>query len=499
MKDKLSNYVRAGYSGLYIVSHEELRVEKELKAVTDATKFSLWAWSVTSGIQKIDDTVKEIQTIADSQDPFAMLTAFEGLEEKSVLLLRDFHMWFAEPNPIIFRKLKDSLMLAKAHNRVIVIIGCLLKLPPELEKEITVLEFSLPDRTQLREVLESVADSGSVKLPKNVELILDAASGLTTTEAENAFALAVVEAKDITPEIVQREKALTVRKNGLLEIVSNKVGVDQIGGLENLKRDLLEKRNLFTQEARDYGLPSPRGVLAVGQAGSGKSLTATATASIFNIPLLRLEAGKLFGSLVGQSEGNWRAAFATAKAIAPCVFWIDEVDGLFSGAESSGQTDGGTTNRVIKAILQDMQMNGEGIFFFFTANDIDGLPDPLIDRLDVWSVDLPNATEREAIWKIHIEKRGRKSKGYDLADLSKITDGFSGRQIEQVWLKAMTLSFNAKREPKESDVLEVAKRVVATSITMKEAIEKRRARLQNRATPASAPEAKASTARKIAK
>jgi SpoVK/Ycf46/Vps4 family AAA+-type ATPase len=219
---------------------------------------------------------------------------------------------------------------------------------------------------------------------------------------------------------------------------------------------------------------------------------------VFGLPLLKLEAGRIFGSLVGESERNWRTAFATAKAVAPCVLWIDEVDGLFSGAESSGKTDGGTTMRVIKAVLQDMQFNGQDIFFVFTANDIDNLPDPLIDRLDVWSVDLPTKSEREAIWKIHIEKYGRKARAFDLDELADETDGFSGRQIEQVWLKALTLAFNAKREPTNADALKVVKTFVPTSVTMATAIEKRRKRLANRAMSASAPELKATPGRKVA-
>lgn len=485
MKTQIQNYIRAGYPGLYITSHEEQRIEKEFTAIAKACEFHLYAWSLTSGIVNTVDG----GAVADSQSEFEALACFDSLPERSLLLLRDFHLHLAEPNPMLFRKLKDCLLSGKATNKVIVIVGCTLRLPPEIEKLMVVLEYKLPDRDELLAVLTTIAKAQKLKLGVTDKL-LDAAAGLTTTEAEDAFALSVIEAGDIQPAIVHREKSNVVKKNGLLEIVETKVTLDDIGGLEMLKSDLLEKRNLFTKAAREYGLPTPRGMLCVGQPGTGKSLGATATKSIFNLPLVRLEAGKLFGGVVGESERNWRTAFATARAIAPCILWVDEVDGLFSGAESSGKTDGGTTARVIKAILQDMQMNSEGIFYFFTANDIDGLPDPLIDRLDVWSVELPNAVEREAIWEIHITKRSRSPKKFNLAELAKITDGYSGRQIEQVWLKSMTRAFNENREPKESDVATVCKTVIATSITMKEAIEKRRQRLLNRATPASAPETK---------
>src|SRR5579884_1731835 len=497
MKKQISNYLKAGYSGLYIVSHEEQRVSAEIVSAIAQMDFKLHTWSITEGI--VDMSEKEPKAIADTNDPTEMLKKFHDLPEKSVVVLRDFHMLLADPNPYLFRLVKDALSVGKTSNRAIVIVGCTLRLPPELEKEIVVLDFALPDRTQLREILDGICKSAKSKLNGNVEEILDAASGLTTIEAENAFSLSIVEAKEVIAPIVAREKSNTIRKNGLLEIITSDITLDDIGGLEVLKKDLAEKRGVFTKAARDYGLPSPRGILTVGQPGTGKSLTATATANIFGIPLVKLEAGKLFGSLVGQSEGNWRTAFATAKAIAPCVFWIDEVDGLFCGAASSGTTDSGVTNRVIKAILQDMQSNSEGIFYFFTANDIDGLPDPLIDRLDVWSVDLPSLREREAIWRIQIAKRNRDPKKFGIAELATATNGFSGRQIEQVWLKAMNVAFNDnRREPRNSDCLAAVGRFTPTSITMKEAIERRRERLKNRATPASAPEIKTSSGRKLA-
>lgn len=498
MRQKLLSYVRAGYAGLYITSWEEARVEAEIRAVAKERDFKLHVWSVTQGVIDVTDADAPVE-IPDTQDPLAMLEAFTKLDEKSILVARDFHGFLADPNPLLYRKVKDALAIGKASNRVLIILGCVLKLPPELEKEVTVIEFKLPDRDQLKIVLDAIAKSAGVELNGNTDPILDAASGLTSTEAENAFALSVVEAKDILPEIVAREKAETVKKNGLLEIVSTKITLDEIGGLENLKADLFSKRNLFTKEAKEYGLPSPRPLLCVGQAGTGKTMTATATATVFNLPLLRLEAGRLFGSLVGESERNWRTAFATAKAIAPCIVHCDEIDGLFAGAESSGKTDGGTALRVIKAILQDLQFNAEGIFFVFTANDIDNLPDPLIDRCDVWSVDLPTQQERESIWSIHIAKRGRKPKKFNLPELARLTEGFSGRQIEQVWLRAMTFGFNKHREPTEKDVEEAAASCVATSITMKDAIERRRARLKNRAQAASRTEtATAATGRRLA-
>jgi SpoVK/Ycf46/Vps4 family AAA+-type ATPase len=490
MKDQIVNYLKAGYPGLYLTTFEEQRAAKEIVGAARELRYHLFTWSCVDGIVSVPEEGTDAVSIPDTEDPNAALAKFKDLAEKSILVMRDLHAFLrGDPYPALVRRIKDCMAIGKATTRHIIITGCELRLPIELEKEITTMEFKLPDRATLRDAVDAICETAKVKMKSNMDLVLDAASGLTTMEAENAFAKSIIEHGDIVPAAVQHEKAETVKKNGLLEIVEAEITMDDIGGLEYLKQALVEMQDLFTAGAREYGIPTPRGMLTVGQPGCGKSLVAKATASIFKLPLIRLDAGKLFGSLVGQSEGNWRNAHATAAAIAPCIMWIDEVDGLFAGAQSSGQTDSGVTARVIKAILQDMQERSEGIFFIFTANDIDGLPDPLIDRLDTWSVDLPNPTEREAIWRIHIAKRGRKPKDYKLRDLAVATEGYSGRQIEQIWLKALTVAFNAhKTEPSAADCIAAVARFAPTSKTMAEAIERRRKRLKDRATPASAPE-----------
>jgi AAA+ superfamily predicted ATPase len=515
MKTRILNYFQAGYSGLYLVSYEEARVDGEVRSaveaynanVPDDAGFKLYTWSVTDGIIDVTDIDRPMKVAPakdydDTKDPMAMLATFDCLESKSVLIAHDLHLFLAETSPVLFRKMKDALLFGKASNRVLIITGCQLKLPPELEKEVTVIEFKLPDREQLRMVLSATAENARIEINGNSEPIIDAASGLTSKEAEDAFALAIIESgkSDIPPEIVAREKALTLKKNGMLEVVDTKLTLDDIGGLDYYKEHLNSIRGCFTQAARDYGLPSPRPVICVGQPGTAKSMSAMACKNVFNLPLLRLEAGRLFGSLVGQSEANWRTAFTTAKAIAPAILWIDEAEGLFSGLQSSGVTDGGTTGRVIKAILQDMQFNGEGLFFVFTANDVDQFPDPLVDRCDLWNFELPTTEERLAIWKIHIEKRGRKPKKFDLPRIAELTKGFSGRQIEQAWIKAMTLAFNdGGREPVTGDIEQALRRFVPTSVTMRDAIERRRQRLADRAQPASKAEViVAATGRKLA-
>lgn len=509
MRTKLVPYLRAGYSCLNLLTFEEGRAVGEITAAAKSLEYDVWSWSVTTGLQSSNG-----DTIDKTKDPLAVLDTFfqweptedggpQGtkIKNKSVVILKDFHMFLKAGNPVLVRRLRDCIEIGRATSRHLVILGCQLHLPPELEKEVTVIEFTLPSKEELLVKAKSVAEGVKQELNGETDAIVNAGCGLTTTEFEDACAYSVVKAGKLDPEILSGIKADTIRKNGILEVVTTRVTLDDIGGLDLLKAKLHSQRNLFTKEAKAYGLASPRPLLTCGQAGTGKSLTATATAAVFNLPLLRLEAGRLFGGTVGESERNWRTAFATAKAIAPACVWIDEVDGLFTGAESSGKTDGGTTARVIKAILQDLQFNADGLFFVFTANDIDALPDPLIDRCDVWSVELPNMTERTAIWSIHIAKRKRDPKQFYLPELAKITEGFSGRQIEQAWLAAMTAAFNCDgREPSQEDCLDTASKMTPTSITMKDAIEKRRERLSKCASPASTPEQKAVTMmkRKIA-
>jgi SpoVK/Ycf46/Vps4 family AAA+-type ATPase len=267
--------------------------------------------------------------------------------------------------------------------------------------------------------------------------------------------------------------------------------IEDIGGLDLIKAYLTMTKDLFTPKAKAFGLKTPKAILALGQPGCGKSLTAKTAGAIYNLPTLRISAGALMDSLVGGTEKNWRQSFAIAKSMAPIIVHVDECESLFIGAESSGKTDGGTSGRLAKQILEDLQENSDkdyGILWIFTANDIDTMPDPFIDRCDVWSFELPTMAERRDIWRIHIKKNGRDPGQYDLDLLAARSDGYSGRQIEAAFLKAMQRAFFHKRDVIEEDAIVSLNEMVATSITMATAINIRRERLKNRAHPASRPD-----------
>ena len=267
-----------------------------------------------------------------------------------------------------------------------------------------------------------------------------------------------------------------------------------------LKEWLLKRRDTFGQEARAYGLPSPKGLLIVGIPGTGKSLTAKATASVFQRPLLKLDAGRLFAGIVGQSESNLRSVIATVEAIAPCVLWIDELEKGFSGSRSSASTDGGTSARVFGSFLSWLQDRQSPVFVVATANDVTQLPPELLrkGRFDeLFFVDLPNQEEREAIWKIQIAKFGRKPDDFEVVQLARATEGLTGSEIEQLFIDALHEAFNGRKEPTDLSVALLLNDFMPLSKLMSEQIDGLRKWAKGRARRATALAAERSE-RKIA-
>ena len=255
MQNLIQNYLRAGYPGIYLVSAEEARVEAELTQIAQSVEHRLFAWSLTEGLVDTADG-----QVRDAQDALQVLTSWDELPEDSLLLLKDFHMFLEESNPVVIRKLKDALRVGKTKGKAVIVLGCRLCLPPELEREMVVVQFALPGKDQLGVVLDNIAGSANLPKPEGEqrELLLDAASGLTSIEAENAFALSVVECGQLDAKVVAREKAGEVKKSGLLEVWPPTGSLDDIGGLEVLKGWLLQRKDAFGQEAQRYGLPSPK-------------------------------------------------------------------------------------------------------------------------------------------------------------------------------------------------------------------------------------------------
>jgi hypothetical protein len=492
---KISHYIQAGYPGLYLVSPEEQRVEVELKRVfhhlnqntKETENYQLCYWSVVDGL--VNTQTKQVTS---ANDPLDVLQAIEEQWERTITLLKDYHLFLEEANPILLRKFKDVLAEGKTKQKTILLSGCRLVLPPELERELTVIELSLPGREELRTVLQGILESAGLAgmEAEAQEKVIDAAGGLTTTEAENAFALSFVQCRTIDPVMVAREKALAVKKNGILELIETKESLASIGGLDALKDWLLSRNQAYSQRAKDYGLPSPKGVLIIGIPGTGKSLTAKATAQAFGVPLLKLDAGRIFAGLVGQSESNLRSAIQTAEAIAPCVLWIDEIEKALSGSKSSGSTDGGTSARVFGSFLSWMQEKTAPVFVVATANDVSQLPPELLRKGrwdELWWVDLPNPRERETIWEIQIRRHARNPKDFDLVQLARATEGLTGSEIEAVFIEAMFLAFDEEQQPSDLTVARVLTDFVPLSKIMAEQIAAMKHWAKGRARPATTP------------
>lgn len=299
--------------------------------------------------------------------------------------------------------------------------------------------------------------------PEKRESLVNAALGLTTIEAENIFALAVVGEGKLDAKVISHEKARAIKRNGLIEVIETHPKLEDIGGLDALKAWLQSRAGAFGAAARNYGLPAPKGLLILGIPGTGKSLTAKATAAVFGIPLLRLDMGEVFGGIVGQSESNLRSVIQNAEAIAPCVLWIDEIEKGFSGTKSSGNTDGGTSARVFGSFLSWMQEKEKEVFVVATANDVSKLPPEFVrkGRFDeLFFVDLPNNHEREIIWNIVFRRYGRKPSKYDRASLVQTSNDFTGAEVEAVFVEALHHAFGEGREPRQDDVTQALERTI---------------------------------------
>jgi SpoVK/Ycf46/Vps4 family AAA+-type ATPase len=487
----LTTYLRAGYPGLAVITSEEARAEADIAAACASVERRLHAWSSTEGL--VDTTDGRVTPCPDPLDALQLLDGmFAADNPRHVVLLRDLQLHLDQSDPMLVRRLKDILRVAKSNGHAIILLGCRLKLPPELEHEITHVDFSLPDPARLGAVLDGILKSAKLKNVHEVvkEAALQSALGLTTTEAENAFALSVVETRGIDPKVIAREKARTLKRNGLVEVVEATTSLDDIGGLGQLKEWLQRRGGAFSASAKAYGLPAPKGLLIVGIPGTGKSLTAKATAGAFGLPLLRLDMGRVFGGIVGQSEANLRSVIQTAEAIAPCVLWIDEIEKGFSGSKSSGSTDGGTSSRVFGSFLSWMQEKDQPVFVVATANDVSKLPPEFLrkGRFDeMFFVDLPDSQERAQIWDIVIKRHGRRPADFDTVVLSRACEQFTGAEVEAVFIDALHEAYAEGREPGPKDILDAMAHTVPLAQLMDGQINALRHWAKGRAREAGAP------------
>lgn len=495
-KKYLANLFKARFPYVYISTWEEERAISVIDSVAKdenliKTQRTTYIWSQTDGMCLQGTKGRE-----ETKQPVKALEFIEKCEEPAIFILKDFHVFFGVAGRNIdyalIRKTRDLVSVLKNSPRPksVVFLSPTIVLPDELQKDVTILDFDLPTIDEIKSLLNEMIDmnkqGGRIMINLNEsekERLCKAALGLTLQEAENAFARAMVEdgKMDIGDlEVVLEEKCQVIKKTGILEFIKSDLNMNDVGGLENLKRWVSKRNKSWLDSAQKYNIPAPKGVLITGVPGCGKSLTAKAISSMWQLPLLRLDMGKIFSGIVGSSEENMRKAIKTAEAVAPSILWIDEIEKGFSSASGSSG-DSGTSTRIFGTFLTWMQEKTKPVFVVATANNISSLPSELLrkGRFDeIFFVDLPTKNERKDIFRLHLKKRLTNEEVCKdvsitdelLSELADLTEGFVGAEIEQAVVSALFEAFSEERGLQVSDLEKVIKNTVPLSVTQAEQI-----------------------------
>ena len=493
MQEELSILIQAQYPLIYLVTAEEDRAEKEIAAIAQMRQQprKLYVWTLTHGMVEYGQTATNQHNSTIS--PEAAIEWTTRQKDPAIFVFKDLHPF--KDSAAVTRWIRDAIASFQGTQKVIILMSPIQQVPIELEKEVVVLDFALPDLPALDKVLTLALDHNhQTRLTATgKEKILKASLGLTKDEAEKVYRKAYVKRGKITEDevdIVLSEKKQLIRRNGILEFIEEDETIDSVGGLDELKGWLVQRSGAFTERARAYGLPQPKGMLILGVPGCGKSLIAKTTSRLWGLPLLRLDMGRVYdGSMVGRSEANLRGALKTAESISPAILFIDELDKAFAGTTGSADSDGGTSSRIFGSFLTWMQEKTSPIFVMATANRVEKLPGEFLrkGRFDeIFFVDLPTQSEREAVFKIHLSKRKRDLSRFDLLQLSKVADGFSGAEIEQALIAAMYDAFAQDREFTQLDIIAAIKSTLPLSRTMTEQVTALRDWARQRARPAAA-------------
>jgi hypothetical protein len=460
---RLEVLIRASVPLICVMSYEEDRVLEAIRHIARRLGEErkkprrLYVWSASGGLRNEQDQLVNQETL---EDPTAALVHVIDNAEDALYVFLDFHRHYS---PVNTRLVRDAARAVRTTRKSVLFLSPFFQVPEELQKEVALSVFQLPDRSQLEQVLAGVI-TGVQNTGQSVDLaegdraaLARAASGLTAGEAELAYRSAAAQLGGLSREalrLVAETKTQVIRKSGILEYYDRPESFDSVGGLEKLLAWFRSRFPAFDNTLRYAGLPLPRGVLLVGVPGCGKSLSARALAGSWRVPLLRLDVGRIFGSYVGQSEANLRMAIQTAEAVSPCILWIDEVEKGFSGVR--GQGGGGVAARVFGTFLNWLQDKRSPVFVVATANDLSGIPPEFLRQGrfdDIFFVGLPGPQEREAIFKIHLARRRRDPDRFDLQPLVAASNDFSGAEIEQAVVTGLFTAFEAGRELETGDML----------------------------------------------
>lgn len=482
IKEKLVKSVYAGVPIVYINSFEEQTVDEIIADVMPRLRpRKVYEWNGGSGFVRFDTKTKFGDQYKPLKDTLDFLVSTGDINQ-CVLVIKD-SAFDLEHDPALVAKIKEVAMrIMKNVFATLVIISPTVYIPKPIEKFTTLLEVDYLESDDIKDVVRNYLVSQKISridedFLKELSLSM---KGLTKYEIENLLAFALTGNKRIGREdlpMIIEQKQQMIKKSGSLELIPLKETMEDIGGLENLKAWLKNKAYIYKNipEAQAFGVSLPKGVLIAGVPGCGKSLNAKAAASLFGVPLLRLDMGRILGKYLGESEANMRNAIALAEAISPCVLWIDELEKAFAGLNSENSSE--VTVRLLGSILTWMQEKDGPTFVVATANDISKLPPELLrkGRFDeIFYVGLPNEKERKAIFEIHINKRRKQDvQKIDLQKLVKKSEGYSGSDIEGVVKEGIELAFvNHKKSLSTEDILNAMNDTQPISKTMSDAIDK---------------------------
>lgn len=503
---ELENQIKSNRSLIYIITHEEHRVNEVVQKIAcdRASPWSFIFWDIASGGVSNSDYCK----IDDQLDQTEILNWFsELIVEKNdycVLVLNDFYKFLApDGHPgqveiVTIRALANLIEKCHTQRKCVIITGAKYFMPVEFQKLVALIDWPLPEIEIINQKVNAILTEVSKKKElqdfkvnysqKELENIIMSFRGLSLREIEMICTYFIITEKELDPRNIASKKRDIIKQSGILEWIDLDFDLSEVGGLDNLKNWLEKRKNAFSERAKNYGLPeNPKGLLIIGIQGCGKTRISKAIAAFWNLPLLRLDIGRVFSGIVGSSEENLRSVIKTAESVSPCIMWVDEIEKAFSSTNSSG--DSGTSLRVFGTFLTWMQEKKAPVFVVATANDIANLPPEMIRKGrfdDIFFVDLPDDEERAEIFKIHLKQRNFDLKNFDLLNLASESIGFTGAEIEAAIVSAMYEAFSDnERKITTVDILKELKQSVPIYITMKEKIEALRKWANTRARNAS--------------
>jgi len=470
---RLNVSLRARVTLIVVITPEEERVVSQIKGVCEKwdPPRQCIAWDSVDGFSVISGNKNFLN---QSRDPLTALDDIVKTGEDAVIVLKDFHEYWN--NPQVKRRIRNFSQAFRYNRRTIVIVTPTPRVPDEIRDEAVIVHFPPPTATELSSDLDLLLATSGITCslsPGGREKIIQAALGMTLNQARRAFSKAIVthgtlDDRDIGAIIADKKDILS--SSDALEFYSYTEAPENVGGLAVLKDWLRLRERAFTQDARDFGLPAPKGIALIGIPGTGKSLTAKMIADLWHLPLLRLDVGALFGSLVGESEERTRRALALAETISPCILWVDEIEKAFA----FGSGDAGTSQRVFAHLLTWMQDKTAPCFVVATANNIAALPPELLrkGRFDeIFFLDLPTIEERREIFTVHLKKRKCIPAEFDLDTLAQESEGYVGAEIEQMIIDSMYQAFSENlRRVTTADILSCMKTQVPLSVSQRETV-----------------------------